>query len=81
MELLFVLSQLQESAGHLEMAAQSLELVIAQAKSADERLRAMGQLATIKLQKGQESEAIALVDEILEQDPRNEQALIIRTKS
>lgn len=78
MELLFLLSQLQESAGQLEMAVQSLELVIDQAKSPDDRLRAMGKLATFKLEKGQEPEAMALVEKILAQDPRNEQALIIK---
>lgn len=79
MELLFILSQLNESAGKLEQAKSTLALIIAQAKSADERLRAMGQLATIQAQQGQESEAMALVDSILEQDPRNEQALLLKT--
>jgi tetratricopeptide (TPR) repeat protein len=78
MELLFALSQLYQSADQKEMAAQSLELVIAQGQSSDDRLRAMGLLAVLKLEKGQKPEAMALVEEILVQDPRDEQALIIK---
>lgn len=79
MELYFVLSQMYESVGQLDAAAQNLQLVVAQAQSADDKFRAMALLATVKLQKGEEDEAKALVDKVLEQDPRNEQALIIRT--
>lgn len=78
MELLFVLSQLHQSAGQMELAVQNLELIAAQATSQDDRLRAMGQLAVFKLQSDQASEAMALVAKILEQEPRNEQALTIK---
>ena len=77
-QLLFVLSQLHQSAGQMEMAAQTLELIAAQATSQDDRLRAMGQLAVFKLQSDQASEAMTLVEQILVQEPRNEQALTIK---
>jgi tetratricopeptide (TPR) repeat protein len=62
----------------MELAAKTLELIIAKAKARDDRLRAMGLLAVFKLQSDQASEAMALVEQILVQEPRNEQALAIK---
>jgi tetratricopeptide (TPR) repeat protein len=78
MQYRFVLSQLQQSADQAEAAAKTLQSIVDQAVSSEDRHRAMGQLAVYELKADKKAEAMARVGEILAEDPRNEQALIIK---
>ncbi|TGD73958.1 tetratricopeptide repeat protein [Mangrovimicrobium sediminis] len=76
-ELRFLLARLQYSAGDHEGATRTLRGIAADAGSKDERLRAKGLLAIALVEGGEPGAGQALVEEVLAEDPRNEQALII----
>lgn len=78
MEFLFILSQLYQSSNQSQLAKETIEKVIADSESTADRHRAIGQLAIYKMQEGLDSEVTALVNEVLAEDPRDEQALMIR---
>lgn len=78
MEWAFVLAELYLANNQPEQAIQRLESIIATTMTTTDRLRAMGQLAIFRIRNDQQSAAMILVEEILTEEPRNEEALIIK---
>ena len=74
----FVLAQLHSAADDKAAAESALERAVARAAGAEDRHRAMGELASYRLQAGDREAAMALVDAILAEDPRNEQAVVLK---
>jgi tetratricopeptide (TPR) repeat protein len=77
-QLLFILAQLQQSENQPELAQKTLQSVVEKAESSEDKIRAKGLLATHHMLTGEAALATALVKDILAEDPRNEQALILQ---
>jgi tetratricopeptide (TPR) repeat protein len=73
-----MLAQLYRAADEVMAAEQSLELAAERAEDAGGRHQAMAALAVHRLRSGDYASAEALVDAVLAEDPRNEQAVIIK---
>lgn len=73
-----MLAQLQRAGNDIPAAEQSLKMAIERAEDATGRHRAMAELAVERLRAGDEAAAEALVDAVLAEDPRNEQAVVIK---
>ena len=75
----FMMVQLQHKVGDSEGAVQSLQEIAKIATSVPEKHKAQGLLATYHLANRQYDQAMLLVDSVLSEDPRNDQALLIKS--
>jgi tetratricopeptide (TPR) repeat protein len=77
-ELRFALAALFEAGGEAEAAKQVFRTVLARAGTAPAGLQARNRLARILASQQQTDEALALVAEVLEANPKDEDALVLR---
>ncbi|WP_078085466.1 tetratricopeptide repeat protein [Microbulbifer mangrovi] len=78
-DLRFMMVQLQHRTGDNEGAVQNLEAIGETATSLEQRHKAQGLLAVYYLANRQYDQAMLLLDSVLTDDPRNEQALLIKS--
>lgn len=77
-ELKFALAGLLLSQNEKASAEALIRSVMAEAGDTQDGIRAQGLLAALLLNKGDKKSALAIADQILEKDARNEQALVIK---
>ncbi|WP_160152897.1 tetratricopeptide repeat protein [Microbulbifer sp. ALW1] len=78
-DLRFLMVQLQHRIGDREGVGETLEVIADIATSVDSKHKALGLLAAFRLENGQYDQAMMLVDTVLSEDPRDEQALLIQS--
>jgi len=75
----FVLARLQRAGGDPSGAEATLRDMTESVSSAEARNRARSELAAFLLERGDMDAGMALVDEVLAEDPRNEQAVVLKS--